>query len=439
MIGRGLRLPVNQEGERVHDESVNRLTVVANESFKTFAAGLQQDYKTDLGIEFGKVSRVAFSRILVQGPEGGQPLGQDASATLWRHLQSSGYLDADGGVLPRYDPKNPHFTLSVPPGLEELRAPIIDAIDGFLLPGRIVDARDKQKIRRNKQLTVDPEFERLWSRIAQRTRYRVAFDSAALTADAAKRLRDSKAIAAPRITIEKADITPTLAGVQTRETRQRYEDVAADWQIPDILGALQNQTELTRGTIARILIDSGRIEQAKINPQQFINQAAQSIHGALGDVLVDGIQYHPVPGSRWEMGLLEGEEGVEVRGYLDRLYQVQNKEKTVADFVPLDSQVERDFVTALDDDDDVTFFVKLPSSFTVDTPVGTYNPDWAVLYSGREPKLYLVRETKGSTDKDDLRARENRKIACARQHFAAIGVDYDVTSSWRETVRTLAR
>jgi type III restriction enzyme len=191
-----------------------------------------------------------------------------------------------------------------------------------------------------------------------------------------------------------------------------------------------------RATLVRILRESGRLTDFTVNPQTFTVRVTAKINAALHKQMVDGIQYEPVPGLNWEMHRLEPEASEEIERYAARLYSVQNASKTLYDHIEIDSEVERRFAKGLDDNHRVRFFMKLPSWFTVDTPIGPYNPDWAIVFDGSE-RVYLVRETKGSVDPEEIRGREETKIRCARRHFDAIGVDYAVTSSVGDVLGSL--
>ncbi|HVA19494.1 MAG TPA: hypothetical protein VMU55_04910 [Solirubrobacteraceae bacterium] len=186
----------------------------------------------------------------------------------------------------------------------------------------------------------------------------------------------------------------------------------------------------------RILRESGRLADFTVNPQAFTVLVTSRINSALHKQMVDGIRYEPVPGLSWEMHRLEPEASDEIERYAARLYSMQNGSKSLYDHIEIDSEVERRFAKGLDDNQRVRFFMKLPTWFTVDTPIGSYNPDWAIVFGDSE-RVYLVRETRGSTDPEEIRGREETKIRCATRHFAAIGVDYAVTSSVENMIGTL--
>jgi type III restriction enzyme len=185
---------------------------------------------------------------------------------------------------------------------------------------------------------------------------------------------------------------------------------------------LQRETELTRATLAQILIRSGRLGEVARNPQQFLDQALASIRHTLHELMVDGIKYERIAGAEYEMLLFEEEE---INGYLSRMLEVG---KSIYDAIEFDSELERRFAETLEQRQDIRLFVKLPAWFKVQTPLGTYNPDWAIV-KHHDTTLYLVRETKGTTESLKLRPTEWQKIQCGTAHFAALGVDYHSVAS----------
>jgi type III restriction enzyme len=438
-IGRGLRLPVNQDGERIHDPQINRLTVIANEAYEQFAKALQTEYEEDTGQRFGVVPKQAFAKIPLPAEPGAarSPMGQGVSGDLWDHLCGAGYLNSEGVVQPKFDPNSDDFELAVPDGMEPIRAEIADAISKFVFANRIANAKKRWPVRFSKQVMLDSDFKALWDRISKRTKYRVSLSSDDLVHIASTAIANVPVIEPPKVRVRVVELEHSAAGIATdRHVDQHDYDTAAPRFLPDILADLQNETDLTRSTLVRILRDSGRLGDFAINPQAFTVLVTAKINTALHRQMVDGIQYEPVPGLSWEMHRLEPDASEEVERYAARLYGVQNKDKTLYDHVEIDSEVERRFAKGLDDNKSVRFFMKLPPWFTVDTPIGPYNPDWAIVFDGSE-RVYLVRETKGSTDPDDIRRSEETKIRCARRHFDAIGVDYEVASNVEEMIAGL--
>jgi type III restriction enzyme len=238
--------------------------------------------------------------------------------------------------------------------------------------------------------------------------------------DALKRM---ERIEKPRIRVRAGQVGVGKGGVTTTAVSVAEEQVEyGSRPIPDVLAYLQNETELTRSTLVRILKASGRLSELFNNPQRFLDQVATILKHELHRLLVDGIKYERLPGAgpdaEWEMLLFKHEELV---NYLNAL-QVN---KSVYEYVVYDSEIEREFAQKLDQREDIKLFVKLPAWFEIDTPVGKYNPDWAILKHDGQA-LYLVRETKGTRDFLKLRTTEADKVRCGQKHFEALGVPFAV-------------
>jgi type III restriction enzyme len=323
-IGRGLRLPVNETGERVHDETVNRLTVIANESYEEFARALQTEFEEDFGIRFGKVEKIAFAKLVRRANDGAESeIGQDESAKIWGELVANGYLNSAGDILDKFDPKNPHFDLKVSDKFADLTAEIIDEVNRKVFKNRIVNARDRRELKFRKEVHLSEDFQALWEKIKHRTRYRVTFETADLVARALARIKQIDPIKAPRVATTVVEVEITDAGVSAdKQIATRVRDVEPVKVLPDILAFLQKETELTRHTLAEILKQSGRLGEFKINPQAFMAAIEKEISRALHDLMLEGIKYERVAGAYWEQSRIEqdAEEGI-VR-YLSNLYEV---------------------------------------------------------------------------------------------------------------------
>jgi type III restriction enzyme len=207
------------------------------------------------------------------------------------------------------------------------------------------------------------------------------------------------------------------------------ERVSVDsYPMPDVLAYLQNETELTRSTLVSILKESGRLAEFFADPQRFMDAVAAILKHELHRLLVDGIKYEKIggtgPEAEWEMMLFKNEELI---NYLDALAV----NHSVYEYVVYDSEVEREFARQLDQRQDIKLFVKLPGWFEIDTPVGKYNPDWAIVkYDGQA--MYLVRETKGTKDFLKLRTSEADKVRCGQKHFEMLGVPFSVVVSAKD-------
>ncbi len=432
-IGRGLRLPVDQSGARYADRDIARLTVIANESYEHFARGLQVDYEQETGQPWGVVTRTAFAR--VYGGVAADRLGPERSAQIWEHLQSAGILTADGRLTARFTPTQEGFTLPMPEGLGAAREGVTTVLERYGTPPAR-NARDRQQVRYRKHVVLDPGFEALWRDIAGQTRYRVTVDSERIVADAVKAIGEMDGVPLTLVRSQSAELTVSGAGIAAGEGQGgRVERVAAPVVLPDVLGHLQNSTDLTRATLARILNECGRLSELRRNPHAFLVELTRILRRVLGEQIVDGIEYERLDGATWEMRQLAPDAGEEIIRYVDRLYKIEHEDKSPYSHVEWESSIERGFAERLDNDDRVRFFVKLPAWFTVDTPVGPYNPDWAIGWDdGDHRRVHLVRETKSTHDDLARRGTENAKIVCAKRHFAVLGTDYAVATSFDELI-----
>jgi type III restriction enzyme len=276
-------------------------------------------------------------------------------------------------------------------------------------------------VRARQAVLHSPEFRALWDRIKQKTTYRVEFDNEKLIESCIRSLRDAPPIARTRLQWRKADIAIGKAGVEATEREGAATVVLdeVDIELPDVLTELQDRTQLTRRSIQRILSGSRRLDDFKRNPQQFIDVAAEVINREKRLALVDGIRYRRLGDD--EFFAQELFEEKELTGYLKNL--LEDTRKSVYESVVYDSGTERAFANQLENNEAVKVYAKLPGWFRVPTPLGSYNPDWAVLVEtdGAE-RLYFVVETKGSLFADDLRSTEGAKIECGKAHFQAIAV-----------------
>jgi type III restriction enzyme len=422
-IGRGLRLPVDQNGLRVFDESVNKLFVVANESYEDFARALQTEYEEDCGVTFGKVPLTALVRItrVVDGEE--QPIGREAAEAIRTALLQQGMLDTEGRIQPAFDPKRKDFKIELPEEHRDLAPAVVDLLAAYQIERHIRKDRDEGSNRLRKEVQLSPEFQALWERIKPKTTYRVEFETEVLVRRAVDALKQMQKIDPAKIYVSAGQIGVTKGGVSTTAISVAEEQVSyGSRPMPDLLAYLQNETELTRSTLVRILKESGRLAEFFIDPQRFMDAVVAILKHELHRLLVDGIKYERIPGSgseaEWEMMLFKNEELI---NYLTAL-QVK---KSVYEYVVYESEVEREFARRLDEREDIKLFVKLPGWFEIDTPVGKYNPDWAILKHD-DQTLYLVRETKGTRDFLKLRTMEADKVRCGQKHFELLGVPFAV-------------
>ena len=424
-IGRGLRLPVDQNGERIFDENINKLLVVANESYEEFARKLQTEYEDDCGVTFGKVPKTAFANLMRVIDSEGVPLGRDASLKIFEGLAAKDFIGEDGKIKPTFDPKVPGFDLGLAPEYGILHSDVIDVLQSYQLERHVKKDEDGRRLRLKKEVTLAPEFQELWSRIKSKTTYSVEYQTGVLVANAVRAIRAMEKIKPVRVHISEVTIDVARTGVGTDVIRESGETVVFRGPVPDIIAYLQAETELTRSTIVRILTDSNRLAEFLVNPQKFMDAVSAILKQQLHKLMIDGIKYEKIAGEEYSMRLFEEEEIV---SYLNNRLEVEN---SVYDAVVYDSEVEREFAQQLDKRADIKLFVKLPDWFKVETPIGTYNPDWAILKHD-DTVLYLVRETKGTKDFEKLRNIEADKIRCGRKHFETLKVDFDVVTSAKE-------
>jgi type III restriction enzyme len=426
-LGRGLRLCVNQDGQRVYGHDVNRLTVIATESYQEFADQLQKEIEADTGIRFGIVEQHQFATIAITTPDGKvAPLGADQSKALWDHLRAAGHIDAKGKVQDSLKTALKDGKLALPEAFEPYRGQVAELLRK--VTGRVEvknrDDRETVPLRKGadgKAVTLSEDFKALWDRIKHKTTYRVQFDNDKLIRDCTAALTRDLHIARARLQWRKAEIGIGKAGVDAREKEGAYTVTLdeADIELPDLLTDLQDRTQLTRRTLVKILTECERLDDFKRNPQQFIEQAAEIINRCKRMALVDGIRYQRLGDDvYWKQELFEEEE---LTGYLTNM--LRDTKRSIYEHVVYDSATERDFADALEKDDDVVLYAKLPGWFKVPTPLGSYNPDWAVLVNKDGTKrLYFVVETKSSLFTDDLRNKESAKIDCGKAHFKALAI-----------------
>lgn len=447
-IGRGLRLCVDQNGERVRGFEVNRLTVIATESYEQFAENLQKEIEADTGIRFGVLEQHQFAGIAIKADDGTlTPLGVDQSKALWDHLKAAGHIDAKGKVQDSLKLALKNGKLALPPAFEAQRMQIAEVLRK--VSGRLeVNNADKRKaapLRKDKDgkaVYLSEDFKALWDRIKHQTTYRVQFDNAKLLQDCIAGLKKAPAIAKARLQWRKADIAIGKAGVQATETSVLAPVVLneTDIELPDLLTDLQDRTQLTRRSIITILTESGRLDDFKRNPQQFIEQTAEIINRCKRLALVDGIKYQKIGDENFYAQELFAQD--ELTGYLRNM--LLDTKRSIHEHVIYDSTTERDFADALEKNEGVVLYVKLPSWFKVPTPLGPYNPDWAILFDhDGAQRLYFVVETKSSLFTDDLRRNEDAKIKCGEAHFEALrtgenSARYIVATAWTDVLKKLA-
>ena len=419
-IGRGLRLCVNQEGLRLRGFDINTLTVIATESYEQFAENLQKEIEKDTGIRFGVIEKHQFATLAVTAEDGTtQPLGVEKSEQVWDFLKDNDLIDSRGKVQDSLRTALKENKLELPEGFTEQEAGIKDILRKLAGKLDIKNADERVTVRTREAVLESDGFKALWDRIKHKTTYRVEFDNAKLIKDCAEAILNGPPVTKTRAQFRTADIAIGKGGVEAQETTTSGFTTIneADIELPDLLTDLQDKTHLTRRSLLEILTGSLRLNDFKRNPQEFIDLSAEAINRTKRLALVDGIRYQRIGDDQYYAQELFEQE--ELSGYLKNTLETQ---KSVYQHVVYDSAgVEKRFAEDLEANEAVKVYAKLPGWFKVPTPLGTYNPDWAVLVeSDGQEKLYFVVETKSSSWWDDLRHKEGAKIKCGEKHFAVL-------------------
>jgi type III restriction enzyme len=417
-IGRGLRLPVNQDGLRVFDDTINRLVVIANESYKDFAKKLQSEYEEDCGVTFGKVTLNVFAGLVYQKDNTEYVLSLADSERIYQALQTQGILDSDGKLTDLFEPDRLNFSLQIPADLKFLEIDIIDRISRYQLERHVVRHERKQSVKLNKEVFLSDDFAELWRRIQAKTVYSVNYASDDLIFNAVRKIKEMPSVHPPKVQYVKAEFITDNRGVTAKEVQNTMIALTDEVSnLPDIVTYLQRVTHLRRKTIVDVLIGAdGRLNDFKTNPQRFMDQVADILNQELNRLSVEGIQYEKLDSEVYEMRLFEEQE---FSAYLQNLLKA---EKSVYERISVDSEVEKAFAKELEQKEHIKLYVKLPNWFTIDTPIGKYNPDWAIVKEA-DQKVYFVRETKGTLEEAKLRSTELQKIKCGKKHFSAIGME----------------
>lgn len=425
-IGRGLRIAVNQEGERVHGFDVNTLTVMANESYEDFVSQLQQEIEEEEGIKFGVVEKHSFANIVVESVDN-KPvyLGADASEQLWNHLYDNEYIDKKGKVQDKLRTDIKNNAVNLPEELQDHAEQITSVLKKVAGSLNIKNADDKKTVVLNKAVYLSEEFKQLWGRIKYKTTFKVEFDIDELIKHCVEEIQQELVVGKTRFKYGKGVTSIGRDGVsidEVSESTHVYD--AKDYALPDIITYLQNETNLTRKTIVSILTKCGRLQDIKDNPQKFVEEVCAIINRQMRHFIVDGIKYEKIGDDYYYAQELF--EQNELMGYLNK--NMLEAKKSIYNHVIYDSDVESKFAQSFEKSQNVKVYAKLPGWFKIETPLGNYNPDWAVLVDhNEEEKLYFIVETKGSVLGELLRPVEKAKIDCGREHFKALGSDTNFT------------
>jgi type III restriction enzyme len=422
MIGRGLRICVNQQGERVPGFEVNTLTVMANESFQDFANNLQHEIEEEEDIKFGLVEEHTFANISIVNENGqSEYLGMEKSKLIFQDLKERKLISANGIVQSTLKESLRDGTMTYPAEVAK-HANLITAVLKKICGNLNIKNKDNEHhISLNKERFLSPEFKELWDKIKYKTTYRVDFDSEALLEECGRQLADETKLVVtyPKYIFGRGKVNVTQGGVTITDEKGHTEPFTFDeFALPDVISYLQNETNLTRRTLTEMLIRSGRLNDFRKNPQMFIDGAIVIIKNVMSKFVVDGIKYHRLGESDiWAQELFESEE---LTGYIDQ-NMIATEHNGLYEYTIYDSDIEREFAEKLDANEDVKVFAKLPDWFKIPTPLGTYNPDWAIVVEkDGQKRLYFVIETKGTDLFGELPPPQQAKIKCGEAHFAAL-------------------
>lgn len=430
-IGRGLRLAVDQSGERTpYGFEVNTLTVMANESYEQFVSELQKEIEKEEGIKFGAIGKHQFANIVIFNElDNKEFLGTQKSEEIYLHLVENGYIDKNGKILDSLKAALAENTVSLPDSVKKYTDTILTILTKVSKGLNIKKYEEKKTAAlredNGKLVVLGDDFKALWDRIKYKTMYRVDFNISALVEKCIKEICTSVVVASAKFEYKKVKVAVTEAQLETFDEQskiQYYQN--RNFQLPDIVTYLASSTNLTRKTVVQILLGLGdKLEAFKNNPQRFIELASEVIRKQMRLAIIDGITYHRIGDEAYYAQELFQEE--ELTGYLKNMVAAN---KSVYDYIIGDSDTECEFAKKLETSSDVKLYAKLPSWFRIDTPLGSYNPDWAILIDKEDrpdEQLYFVVETKSSIFSDDLRASEQAKINCGIAHFKALSKDKD--------------
>ncbi|MBQ7477345.1 MAG: DEAD/DEAH box helicase family protein [Selenomonadaceae bacterium] len=435
-IGRGLRLCVNQSGERQYEPGINILTVMANESYDEFANALQKEYEED-GIRFRVLEVANFANILVASDKDQEEpcyLGAENAEKIMDCLKEQGYVDEKGNVKETLKLAIQQDTFIVAEEFAPYKAQIQEICIKACGTLPIHNKRERREATLNKEVFLSPDFKELWDKIKWKTTYRVDFSTDELLQKCRKQMALELRVPSAKIIQTRADLAVDADGVSTTVVADRAVDsFGHSGALPDVVAYLQNETNLTRRTIVELLTGTrqdasgnwksfdeygNRLKDFQKNPQVFMEGTAKILRSVMKSMIVDGIRYQKIGDTEYYcQELFETEE---LKGYLET--NMMESKKGIYNYVVYDSENERKFAAAFEQNEDVMLYAKLPDWFKISTPLGAYNPDWVLLVQQNgEKKLYFVLETKGNIDMDALRPTEREKIQCGKAHFKALG------------------
>ena len=461
-VGRGLRLCVNRDGERMDENvlgnevhEINVLTVIASESYDSFTRGLQTELSEAVADRPRAVLPELFAGKKITDTNGNtEVISEDIAREIWMDLRVNGYIDRSNALTEKYHADKDEGKVQVLDEVKDYAASILQILDSVFDPNALKpeDARKNNiELHINEDNFSKPQFQALWAKINAKSAYTVSFDPAELISKSIAALNDKLRVNKIFFNVESGsmssiDADDLRAGESfVKEKATSYSvSATANSNVPyDLVGEIVDRTGLTRKDVIAILkgIEKHVFDKFKENPEEFISKASAIINDQKASVIIEHITYN----------VLDDRYGKEVftdstiRGKLG--VNAVKANRSIYDHVVYDSENERKFVSDLDIRDEVAVYVKLPDGFFIPTPIGKYNPDWAIaFYEGSVKHIYFVAETKGTMQtlmfEDHTSTPEQAKIHCARQHFKAISngeVVYDVVDSYQALLNLVTK
>ncbi|MCF6238196.1 MAG: DEAD/DEAH box helicase family protein [Candidatus Marinimicrobia bacterium] len=444
-VGRGMRLCVDQTGDRIdsganiHD--INLLTVVASESYKDFVRDLQKEISESLSDRPRKADEAYFTDKVLKTEKGDVPVTAQMAKQIYRYLLKNDYTDDNDAITEAdREAKKSGTVAPLPEELAPYASQITQLIDSVFSDAALPEIGDGRKAKQNplNKNFEKSEFKALWEKINRKAAYTVHFDTTELIGKCVATLDKELRVTKLQYTIERGEQIESATvddirdgqGFETNDHETDYLNNSVHSAVKyDLIGKLAEDTKLTRSTITNILqgISPATFSQYRQNPEDFMQKGARIINEQKATMVVEHLTYNPV----------------DDRHQLHEIFTVDKKpdfsravktDRHVYDYVFTDSNIEKEFVTELDKSAEVVVYAKLPRGFFIPTPVGNYNPDWAIAFKeGAVKHIYFVAETKGSMSSLELREIEKSKIECARKFFTGITTDqvkYDVVNSY---------
>jgi len=441
-IGRGLRLCVDQNGKRVHGHQVNTLSVIANESWELFVQELQKEIEAESGIKFGYGNETIFSDIVIK-KDGNNPVyvGHERSKDLYGYFFHMGYFDQRGKVQDLLRLHLRESNVQIPPTFHEygehVSKQILNRLTSVAGKYEIKNKDHKKKVHPNTKILHSLEFKELWERVKHKTTFSVRFDSDSLVKKCIQKLDRNLISSKGKIHYVKSNVQYSIGGLIQDDSTTQTQTHSMDEQVkslPDIVTYLQNETHLTRKSIVKILTGISKLDYFRRNPQKFIEACIDTIRIQMRLHIVDGIKYQKIGENEFfSQELFQNEE---LFGYIGGHFN--DSKKSPYDYVLCDSKVESDLSKEFEQSEHISVYAKLPSWFKIDTPLGTYNPDWVVSWKQEnDEKIYFVVESKGSNKEDDLRPVEKAKYNCGQSHFKELGTELKLAKNLSDITDTL--